>query len=55
MQCLFQVVLVPDLPLMQLAVVASWCFLIGFVIAFIAFFLSLTKQEQDRQRMEMLR
>ena len=55
MQCLFQVVLVPDLPLMQLAVVASWCFLIGFIIAFIAFFLSLTKQEQDRQRMEMLR
>lgn len=55
MQCLFQVVLVPDLPLMQLAVVASWCFLIGFIIALIAFFLSLTKQEQDRQRMEMLR
>ena len=55
MQCLFQVVLVPNLYLMQLAVVASWCFLIGFIIAFIAFFLALTKQEQDRQRMEMLR
>lgn len=55
MQCLFQVVLVPDLSIMQLAVVASWCFLLGFIVAFIAFFLSLTKQEQDRQRMEMLR
>lgn len=55
MQCLFQVVLVPNLPIMQLAVVASWCFLIGFIIAFIAFFLSLTRHEQDRQRLEMLR
>lgn len=55
MQCLFQAVLVPNLAIMQLAVVASWCFLIGFIVAFIAFFLSLTKQEQDRQRMEMLR
>lgn len=54
MQCLFQAVLVPNLGIMQLAVVASWCFLIGFIIAFIAFFLALTKQEQDRQRMEML-
>ncbi len=55
MQCLFQVVLVPDLPIMQLAVVTSWCFLLGFIVAFIAFFLALTKHEQDRQRMEMLR
>lgn len=55
MQCLFQVVLVPNLSIMQLAVVASWCFLLGFIAAFIAFFLALTKQEQDRQRMEMLR
>ena len=55
MQYLFQVVLVPDLPIMQLAVVTSWCFLLGFIAAFIAFFLALTKQEQDRQRMEMLR
>lgn len=55
MQCLFQVVLVPNLSIMQLAVVASWCFLIGFIITLIAFFLSLTKQEQDRQRFEMLR
>lgn len=55
MQFLFQVVLVPNLPVMQLAVVASWCFLIGFIAAFIAFFLSLTRQEQDRQRLEMLR
>lgn len=55
MQFLFQVVLVPNLSVMQLAVVASWCFLLGFIVAFIAFFLALTKQEQDRQRMEMLR
>lgn len=55
MQCLFQTVLVPDLSIMQLAVVASWCFLIGAIIAFIAFFLALTKQEQDGQRLEMLR
>lgn len=55
MQCLFHVVLVPNLSIMQLAVVASWCFLLGFIAAFIAFFLALTKQEQDRQRMEMLR
>lgn len=55
MQCLFQTVLVPNIAVMQLTVVASWCFLIGFIVAFIAFFLSLTKQEQDRQRMEMLR
>lgn len=55
MQCLFQTILVPNLAILQLAVVASWCFLIGFIIAFIAFFLSLTKQEQDRQRFEMLR
>lgn len=55
MQFLFQVVLVPNLPIMQLAVVASWCFLIAFIISFIAFFLALTRQEQDRQRMEMLR
>ena len=55
MQCLFQTILVPNLAILQLAVVASWCFLIGFIIAFIAFFLSLTKQEQGRQRMEMLR
>ncbi len=55
MQCLFQAILVPNLAILQLAVVASWCFLIGFIIAFIAFFLSLTKQEQDRQRLEMLR
>lgn len=54
MQCLFQAVLVPNLAIMQLAVVASWCFLIGFIVAFIAFFLALTKQEQDHQRMEML-
>lgn len=54
MQVLFQVVLVPDLPIMQLAVVASWCFLIGFIVALIAFFLALTKQEQDCQRLEML-
>ena len=54
MQCLFQVVLVPNLSIMQLAVVASWCFLLGFIAAFIAFFLALTKQEQDCQRMEML-
>lgn len=55
MQCLFQVVLLPNLSIMQLAVVASWCFLIGFIVALIAFFLSLTKQEQDCQRMKMLR
>ncbi len=55
MQCLFQIVLVPNLAIMQLAVVASWCFLIGAIIACIAFFLSLTREEQDRQRMEMLR
>lgn len=54
MQCLFQVVLLPDLAIMQLVVVVSWCFLIGFIVASIAFFLSLTKQEHDRQRMEML-
>lgn len=54
MQCLFQVVLLPNLPIMQLAVVTSWCFLIGFIVAFIAFFLSLTKQEQDCQRLKML-
>ena len=55
MQFLFQIVLSPNLLIMQLAVVASWCFLIGLITAFIAFFLALTKQEQDRQRMEMLR
>lgn len=54
MQCLFQVVLLPNLPIMQLAVVGSWCFLIGFIVALIAFFQSLTKQEQDRQRLKML-
>lgn len=54
MQVLFHVVLLPSLPMMQLAVVASWCFLMGFIVALIAFFLSLTKQEQARQRMEML-
>lgn len=43
MQCLFQTVLVPNLSIMQLAVVVSWCFLIGAIIASIAFFLSLTR------------
>lgn len=55
MQCLFQAVLLPSLSIMQLAVVASWCFLIGFIVAIVAFFLSLTRQQQDHQRMEMLR
>ena len=55
MQCLFQAVLVPDLAIMQLAIVASWCFLLGFIVALIAFFLALTKHDQDRQRMEMIR
>lgn len=54
MQFLFKAVLVPNLGIMQLTVVASWCFLIGFIVAFIAFFVSLTKQEQDKQRIEML-
>ena len=55
MQCLFQVVLLPNLSIMQLAIVASWCFLIGFIVSFTAFSLSLTKQKQDRQRLETLR
>ncbi len=55
MQLLFQVILVPNIPAMQLAIIFSWTFVIGFVTMITAFFLSLSKIERNRQTEEMLR
>ncbi len=55
MQLLFQVILVPNISAMQLAVIFSWSFVIGFVTMIVAFFLSLSKIERDRQNEELLR
>lgn len=55
MQVLFQVILVPNLPIMQLTVIFSWTFVVGFVTMITAFFLSLTKIEHNKQTEEMLR
>lgn len=55
MQLLFQVILVPDIPAMQLAIIFSWTFVIGFVAMITAFFLSLSKIERNKQTEKMLR
>ena len=48
MQVLFQVVVAKSFPAMQLAVIFSWAFVVGFVAAVTAFFISLAKNEQSK-------
>lgn len=55
MQVLFHIVLVSDISTLQLAVVFSWTFVVGFVAIITAFFVSLTKIEHDKQTEEILR
>ena len=54
MQVLFQVVVAKSFPAMQLAVIFSWAFVVGFVAAVTAFFISLAKNEQSKKSAEIL-
>ena len=53
MQVLFQVVVAKSFPAMQLAVIFSWAFVVGFVAAVTAFFISLAKNEQTHKEPEL--
>ena len=54
MQVLFQVVVAKSFPAMQLAVIFSCAFVVGFVAAVTAFFISLAKNEQSKKSAEIL-